>query len=443
MACRAALTERGVAHLTFPVDLQKYPLKNQRSSRGASNTIGFARRARLPHEGDLRRAAGVLNTGKRVAILVGRGALGAAAELELVAEILGAPVVKALMGKAAVADDSPYTTGGAGPLGTLPSLKALQSCDTLLLVGTSFPYTDYLPPQGSARAIQIDLEPTRIGLRYPVEVGLVGDSQRTLKELLPLLTFKSDRSFLEKAQANMESWRERLAARTKSQAGPVKPQLVAEELGMHLADDAILACDGGNIAAWWARYLPARVGQMHAISGNLGASGAALGYAAAAQVAYPRRQCVAFCGDSGFSMLMAEFATCVKHGLPVKVVVLKNQRPASVERWTEELGQDPAYTLHPINFADFARACGGLGYRIETPQECGPILREALAADGPAVVEVVVDLAELPELMLVEMEMEAEEPAEEPQTEREIDLALISEKVREMIEEMTGRAKKD
>ena len=239
------------------------------------------------------------------------------------AEMLGAPIVKALLGKAAVPDDSPYTTGGLGPYGTWPSFSAVQSCDTLLMVGTSFPYSDYLPKPGRARAIQIDIDSTRIGLRYPVDVGLVGDCQRTLKQLLPMLEHHTDRSFLEKHQKSMESWRKMIEEKGNRQEMPIKPQQVAWELGKRLPENAILACDAGYITAWWSRYIPALTGQLHAISGNLASTGCGLPYAIAAQVAYPDRPCVAFVGDGGFSMGMAEFATCVKYQLPIKVILLK------------------------------------------------------------------------------------------------------------------------
>lgn len=440
LACRAALTEHGVAHITFPIDIQKYPLKSERAARGASNTVSFARRARLPYEGDLRKAAQVLNEGKKVAILVGRGGLGAASELELIAEILGAPIIKALMGKSAVGDDSPYTTGSTGPLGTRPSLEALQACDTLLLVGTSFPYSDYLPRPGSARAIQIDIDPTRIGLRYPVEVGLVGDSQRTLKELLPHLTHRSARPFLEKAQKNMKAWRLMIEKEGSRQDLPLKPQVVAYQLGKLLTEDAVVACDAGSTWGWWARFLMAHEGQFHAISGNLGAAGSALSYAIAAQVADSKRQCIAFCGDGGFSMLMADFATCVKYNLPVKVVILKNQRPDAVANPPVISAQDSIYALQPIDYAAFARASGGLGFTIDSLDECVPILTEALASPGPVIVEACVDPEESLEPIVL---AEKKAPPPEKDSLRDLDLALISEKVREMIQGMADRSEKD
>jgi pyruvate dehydrogenase (quinone) len=209
LACRTALSYRKVAHIAFPVDIQAMEAERKGSQRNVPHHTSdvFARSARLPEEADLRRAAEVLHTGKKIAILAGRGALGAADELEQVAEKLGAPLVKALLGKAAVPDDSPYTTGQLGILGTRPSQEVLEECDTLLMVGTSFPYIEYLPKPGQARAVQIELDPMRLGLRYPVEVGLVGDSRRSLEALVPLLKRNADRGFLRQTQTKMQTWR--------------------------------------------------------------------------------------------------------------------------------------------------------------------------------------------------------------------------------------------
>src|SRR5918993_120944 len=244
LACRTALLRRGVSHITFPVDLQDRAIKGERSKRNipghTSDVLSFS--ARLPHEGDLAQAADVLNQGKRVAILAGRGALGAGAELEQVADMLGAPIVKALLGKAVVADDSPFTTGTIGLLGTLPSQEAIEECDTLLMVGTSFPYIEFLPKPGQARGVQIDVNPARIGLRYPIEVGLVGDSRRTLQALIPLLQRHDDRAFLETAQRGMAEWRTLMEERGTRADVPMKPQVVAWELGKRLRDDAIVCC---------------------------------------------------------------------------------------------------------------------------------------------------------------------------------------------------------
>src|SRR5918995_5221469 len=326
LACRTALLRRAVSHITFPVDLQEREIKGERSKRNipghTSDVLSLS--ARLPHEGDLAQAADVLNGGRKIVILAGQGALHAGAELEQVAETLGAPIVKALLGKAAVPDDSPYTTGTIGLLGTRPSQEAIEECDTLLMVGTSFPYLEFLPKPGQARGVQIELDPMRIGLRYPVEVGLVSDSRRTLEALLPLLQPAPDRSFLEHAQASMREWWQLVEERGTRADVPMKPEVVAWELGKRLRDDAIVCCDSGTVATWWARHIKARRGQMYSLSGMLASMANGLPYAIAAQIAYPDRQCVAFVGDGGFSMLMAELATCVKYKLPVKIIVIKN-----------------------------------------------------------------------------------------------------------------------
>lgn len=320
LACRTALAFRGVAHIAFPVDLQEQTLDSrQRSKRNVARhaeTDVFTRSVRLPEGADLQRAAEILKQGKRIAILAGQGALDASDELEQTAEKLGAPIVKALLGKAAVPDDSPYTTGSIGLLGTRPSQEALESCDTLLMVGTSYPYIEFFPQPGKVRGIQIDLNPSRIGLRYPVEVGLVGDSKRALHALLAKVTDHQDKSFLRKAQEGMKDWWRVMEERGTSRDKPMKPHVVAWELGKRLRNDAIVTCDSGTIATWWARQIPARRGQKHTRSGNLATMAPGLPYAIAAQLAYPDRQVVAFVGDGGFTMLMGEFATAVKYKLP-------------------------------------------------------------------------------------------------------------------------------
>jgi pyruvate dehydrogenase (quinone) len=400
LACRTALAYRGVAHIAFPVDLQDQKADRKGSKRNIPHHTSdvTARSARLPDPNDLSHAAEILNAGQRVAILAGRGALGAADELEQSAERLAAPIVKALLGKAAVPDDSAYTTGCVGLLGTRPSQDVMETCETLLMVGTSFPYIEFLPRPGQARAVQIDLDPKRIGLRHPVEVGLVGDCRQTLQALLPLLQRKEDRGFLEEAQAGTKEWRQLMEERGTRPDKPMKPQVVAWELGKRLRDDAIIACDSGTIATWWARQIPAKRGQMHSVSGTLASMACALPYAIAAQVAHPDRQCIAFAGDGGFAMLMAEFATCVKYQLPVKVVVINNHTLGMI-KWEQMvfLG-NPEYgcELQPIDFAAVARACGGTGFTVEDAAECGPTLDAALAAPGPVLVNALVDPFEPP-----------------------------------------------
>jgi pyruvate dehydrogenase (quinone)/pyruvate oxidase len=440
LACRTALAYNGVSHVTFPVDLQDERVERKGSKRnipGHSSDV-FARSARLPSEEDLRRAAQILTAGRKVVILAGRGALGATGELEQTAEILGAPIVKALLGKAAVPDDSPYTTGQIGLLGTRPSQEVMEGCDTLLLVGTAFPYIEFYPKPRQARAVQIELDPMRIGLRYPVEVGLVGDSRRTLQALLPLLQRNDDRRFLENAQSSMREWWQLIEERGTREDVPMKPQVVAWELGKRLRDDAIVCSDSGTVAAWWAQQIRARRGQMYSLSGMLASMANGLPYAIAAQIAYPDRQCVAFVGDGGFSMLMAELATCVKYKLPVKVIIVKNNTLGMI-KWEQMvfLG-NPEYgcELQPIDFAAFARACGATGFTIEDPAECGTVLDRALASPGPVLVEAIVDpfVPPMPPKVTVDQAAKfAEALAKGTPNRQKIALTVLSDKVRELI----------
>ena len=439
LACRTALSNYGVAHINFPVDLQEHKIgeHSKRAVPGHTAAI-YADRAGLPNAEDVQRAAAILNAGTKIAILVGRGALHATEELEQVAEKLGAPIIKALLGKAAVPDDSPYTTGGIGLLGTRPSQEALEECDTLLMVGTSFPYIEFLPKPGQARAVQIDADPRRIGLRYPVEVGLAGDSRQTLQVLLPWLNHKADRGFLEKAQAGTKEWWALMEERGTRQDMPMKPQVVAWELGKRLSNSAIVSADSGTIATWFARQLPVKRGQMYSLSGTLATMANGMPYAIAAQVAYPDRQCIAFVGDGGFSMLMAEFATAVKYQLPIKVIVVKNNTLGMI-KWEQMvfLG-NPEYgcELQPIDFAAIARACGGTGLTVDKPSECGAILDQALATPGPVVVEAVVDpfTPPMPAKITVEQATNlAKSLARGEPNRTQIAWTILSDKVRELI----------
>lgn len=441
LACRTALAYSGVAHLTIPVDMQEMPVERKRASKrnvpGHTSHIR-ARGAGLPPEALLRQAADILNAGTRTVIMAGRGAIGCAAELEQIAELLGAPIVKPLLGKMAVPDDSPYTTGGVGLLGTAPSQDALENCDTLLIVGSTFPYIEYYPKPGQARAVQIDIDPQRIGLRYPAEIGLVGDSRQALHHLLPLLNRNPDRSFLDAAQAGMKDWMRLMEERGTRPDKPMKPQVVAWELGKRLKPDAIFTSDSGTIATWYARQMPVREGQMCTLSGNLATMANGFPYAVAAQVAFPGRQCVALVGDGGFTMLMGEFVNCVKHGLPVKVVIVKNNSLGQI-KWEQmvflgnpEFGCD----LQPIDFAMFARACGAKGYTIDDPAQCGAILDQALAEPGPVIIEAVVDPNEPPMPPRIKPEQAlkfAEALARGTPHGSKIALTVMSDKVREII----------
>jgi pyruvate dehydrogenase (quinone) len=441
LAVRTALSYRTVSHITFPVDFQHMEVKSR--TRSKRNVPHHTSRAEvggimLAEALDIERAAEILNVGKKVVILAGRGALNATAELERTAEVLAAPIVKALLGKAAVPDTSPYTTGTIGLLGTRPSQEAMESCDTLLMVGTSFPYMEYLPDPKDAKGVQIELDPKKVGLRFPVEVGLLGNSACVLRELLPQLRRKPDRSFLEKAQKGMDEWRRIMEQRATRRDKPMKPQVIAHELGKRLREDAIVSCDSGTIATWWARHIPVKAGQMHSLSGNLASMANGLPYVIAAQVAYPGRQCVGFVGDGGFSMLMADFVTAVKYKLPIKIVVVKNNTLGQI-KWEQMvfLG-NPEYgvELQPIDFSAFAHACGGAGYTVADPEDCGQVVEDFLNAPGPAVLEAVVDPLEppLPPKITADQALKfAESLARGEPNRKKIALTALSEKVREMI----------
>jgi pyruvate dehydrogenase (quinone)/pyruvate oxidase len=401
LACRTALARRGVAHLNIPTDLQLLPVKEGHPSERnipMFKAAPFFRPSPLPHAEGIKAAADLLNTGKRVAMLVGQGALNARDEVLQVAELLGAPIMKALLGKAVVPDDHPLTTGSIGLLGTSASVEAMKECDTLLTVGSSFPYIEFMPDKDQARCVQIDIDPVRLSLRYPAEVGIVADSKEALKALIPLLERKTDRGYLEGVQRTMGQWRELMEERGTRDDTPIKPQRVAWELGKRLADDAIVTSDSGTIATWFARQIKARGTQMYSLSGTLATMAPGLPYTLAAQYAFPGRQCVALVGDGGLSMLMADLSTAVRYKLPVKIVVVSNGTLGQI-KWeqmvfdgTPEYGCD----LQPIDFAKVAEACGARGFHVEDPAKLGQAFDMALAWDGPAVVDCVVDPYEPP-----------------------------------------------
>ena len=399
LACRVAITRRGVSHITIPVDFQEQEADG-RSQRNVPQHVSqvLAMAGGFPNPEDIQQAAAVLNDGKRVVILAGAGALGAGDLIEETAERLGAPIIKPLLGKAVVPDDSPYTTGSIGLLGTLPSQEAIEECDTVLMLGTSFPYIEYLPKPDQARAVQIDIDPIRIGLRYPIEVGLVGDTRRCLEQLLPLLTRNQHRDFLAMAQDSMKDWRKLMEERGTRKDKPMKPQVVAREIGERLADDAIFACDSGTAACWWARHIPAKRDQKHTISGTLASMACGVPYANAGAIAFPDRQVVALVGDGAMAMLLAEISTAVRYKLNVKVVVLKNDTLGQIKWEQMVMLGNPEYgcDLEPIDFAMAARACGASAFTVDDPENIGRVLDQAFATPGPVVVEAVVDPHEPP-----------------------------------------------
>ncbi|MGD0941974.1 MAG: thiamine pyrophosphate-dependent enzyme [Terracidiphilus sp.] len=394
LAIRTALAARGVAHITIPVDVQVQAVKKGRSERNpVHHTSAVAAYfEQVPARVDLEYAADILNRGKKIAILAGQGALRATQELEEMAEALGAPIVKALLGKAAVPDDSPYTTGGIGLLGTEPSQDAIEECDTLLMVGTSFPYVEFLPKPGTIKCVQIDIDPQRISLRHPVDVGLVGDAKNTLRELLPQIE-KHRKSFLEKAQKAKVDWQKLMDEQGTRPDRPMKPQVIGWELGKRIPANAIVTSDSGTITTWWARFVPALRGQKHSCSGNLATMACGLPYAIAAAVAYPDRPVFCIIGDGGLSMLLGELITVAAYKLNIKIIVIKNNTLGQI-KWEQMvfLG-NPEYAcdLYPADFVAIARGAGIEAIQIEDPSTCAQQLDSVVNRPGPVLIEAIVD----------------------------------------------------
>lgn len=399
LACRIATTQHAVSHVSVPVDVQEQTVEDtEPSARNVQHHVSYARHdgERVPEESELARALEVLNRGKRVAILAGQGALEAREELIEVAELLGAPIVKALLGKAVVPDDHPLTTGGIGLLGTRASHEAFEECDTLLIVGSTFPYVEYYPKPGQARGVQIDRDATRIGLRYPVEVGLVGDAKRTLKILASRLKAHADRSFLERSRRRKLEWDSLLDRSLDNGTGRLTPGRLARELGQRLSDDALVAWDSGHNTGVMARYVNARGAQSFSGSGMLATMACSLPYAIAAALAFPGRQVVAFIGDGGLAMLLGELATIVRYKLPIKIVVMKNNSLGQI-KWEQLMflgNREYECDLTPIDFAKAAEAFGIPGLRTNSPDDVATVLNHAFVASGPVLVEATVDPSE-------------------------------------------------
>lgn len=425
IACRTAFAQRGVSHLTIPIDVQERKLLGKYSQHkvpGHTSDTFVAAGNALPDRHLLEHAAEVINSGNKIVILVGQGALNAGQEVISVAEKIEAPVVKALLGKAVIPDNHPNSIGGIGMLGTEPATDAMSEADTLLMIGTSFPYIEYLPKPGQARGIQIDIKAERIGLRYPIEVGLIGDSKKILSALLTLLRDRrtdgsnnsshqqyrkeeeQQQKFLRSKQQSMKEWIELLDRQSKQQADkkkPIKPQAIASAVSKELHDNAIISVDSGTNTIWAARFLNIREGMKFSVSGTLASMACGLPYAIAAQLAYPERQCIAFVGDGGFAMLMGEFATAVQYNLPIKVIILKNNTLGMI-RWEQMafLG-NPEFGVEfsPIDFAKIAEACGGIGYTIKEPDDIKPIMKKAMSDNTtrkPTIIEAHVDPFEPP-----------------------------------------------
>jgi pyruvate dehydrogenase (quinone) len=441
IACRTALAYRQPTHVMIPVDIQSMPVaKSHRSERNVEHHVSnlMARGGQLPDPQMLQRAADILNQAKKPFILAGRGSIGATEELLTVAERLQAPIGKPLLGKQAVPDESPYTTGGVGLLGTKPSQEALEGCDTLLIVGSSFPYIEFYPKPGKAKAVQIELDPKRVGLRYPVEVGLVGDSKLVLSELLPLLKRNDSSRFLEAAQNSMREWRELMNERGTRRDMPMKPQVVTHELNKLLDDDAIVITDSGTITAWTARHIDIRGSMQFSCSGTLASMACGLPYAIGASIAFPDRQVVAVIGDGSAAMLMGDFVTLRKYNLNAKIIVIKNNALGQI-KWEQMvfLG-NPEFgcELEPIDFNRVAEGCGINTVRIDDPARCGEQLREALATPGPCLIEAVVDPYEPPMPPKIEVKQAlhmAEALAKGTPHAMKTALTLASDTVRELV----------
>ena len=392
IAVKRALANRTVSHITFPNDVQLMdadtPAPNGPApARPPETAARWIAAPALPRMADLERAAGVLNEGTKVAILAGAGAIGAEQELRAVAELLAAPIVKTLSGKASFPDDDPLAVGGIGLLGTLPGEHAMEDCDTLFMVGTNFPYTKHLPRH--ARTVQVDISAARAGNRVPTEVPLVGDSRETLAALEPLLTRKADRGFLDDRQSEMKKWWERMRSVADGSREPIQPQYLISLIDRHASDDAILCSDSGTIATWSARHWIIRGKRGFMLSGNLATMAPGLPYAIAAQHAFPGRQCIAFVGDGGFSMLMAELLTAIRHQLPVKVFINNNRSYGQI-LWEQMVLGYPEFGVRHnsiANYATFAEANGAKAFRVERPQDLDRAVKGALEHPGPALVD--------------------------------------------------------
>ncbi|MFB9248922.1 thiamine pyrophosphate-dependent enzyme [Sphaerisporangium melleum] len=395
LAIRTALSRRTVAHLSFPNDIQvavagEDPYRHVGPGGPPSSLPTWSRPPLRPEQEDLARAAEVLSDGERVAMLVGVGARHAREEVLAVAERLASPIVKTLPGKFVVPDDHPLTTGGLGLLGTRPSEELMEECDTLLMVGTSFPYSTYLPAPGRARVVQIDVDPSLVGMRRPTEAPVAADARLALRELLPMLEPAADRSFLARYQRKMDAWRADMKALQDPSRDPIAPQYLMGCVDETASGDAILTCDSGTIATWAARHWTIRGGREFYLSGNLATMAPGLPYAIGMQHAFPGRQVIAFVGDGGFAMLMADFLTAVRHDLPIKVVINNNNSYGQI-LWEQIVLGYPEYAVRhrrpEADFSAWARGCGAFGVKISDPRELPGALRRAFSHDGPALVD--------------------------------------------------------
>lgn len=402
-ALRIAQQRRTVTCIILPHDVQALdavptPPRSHGSTRSGIGNMG---RAQLPDEASLDAAAALLNAGQRVAILAGAGALHATDELIAVAERTGAGIAKALLGKAAVPDELPYVTGAIGLLGTAPSSDLMNGCDTLLMVGSNFPYAEYLPEEGRAQGIQIDTDPGRLGLRYPMALNLLGDARETLAALLPRLEHKRDRAWRQEIEAKVAHWWQVLEARAMAPADPINPQRVFWELSPRLPEGCILSCDSGTAAVWYARDLKLRRGMMGSLSGGLASMGPAVPYALAAKHAHPKRCAIALVGDGamqmiGLNALIGVAASWRRWSDPRLIVMVLNNSDLNMVSWEQRATSgdpkfSPSQDLPPFAYAEFARQLGLDAMRVDDPEQVGAAWDWALAAQRPVLLEMMTD----------------------------------------------------
>ncbi|HKU59091.1 MAG TPA: thiamine pyrophosphate-requiring protein [Gaiellaceae bacterium] len=401
-AHRIALDQRAVTCLIVPNDLGEMKYEEPPRKHGTVHSSPGWRAPRItPHPNDLKEAAQILNAGKKVAILAGQGAMGAHDELERVADKLGAGVAKALLGKTVLDDALPFVTGSIGLLGTKPSWDLMNGCDTLLMVGSSFPYSEFLPEEGSARGVQIDIDGRMLNIRYPMEVGLIGDAKATLTELLPHLEHKTDRSWREQIESSVADWWRLMEDRALQDAEPINPQRLFWELNRYLPDDAIISADSGSAANWYARDLKLKPSHLASLSGTLATMGPGVPYAIAAKFAHPDRPAIALVGDGAMQMNgMAELITAAKYhhrwADPRLIVLVLNNQDLNQVTWEQRAMEgDPrnpmTQRIPEVRYADYAKLIGLDGVRVEAPDRIDAAWDEAFHADRPFVIDAVTD----------------------------------------------------
>ena len=402
-AVRIAKTERTVTCIIMPKDVQDLDAveKPAHIHNTAHSSIGYSAPYIVPTQADLQRAADILNSGKKVAMLVGAGALHAGDEVAQVADLLGCGVAKALLGKAALPDDLPFVTGGIGLLGTTPSWNMMTQCDTLLMVGSDFPYAEFLPKEGQARGIQIDIDGRMLGIRYPMELNLIGDSKQSLRALIPLLQRKTDRSWREKIESDIRDWWKEVERLAHESANPINPELVAWELSSRLPDYSIITADSGTTANWYGRTIKMRKGMMGSVSGSLASMGAAVPYAVSAKVVHPDRAVVCFTGDGAMQMNgLNELITVEKYwkewSNPHLIFIVLNNRDLNQVTWEQRIeGGDPrmpmTQAIPDFPYATFADSLGLKGIRVDRPEDLGGAIDKAFAAGCPVVMDIYTD----------------------------------------------------